>query len=171
MMEWYPEETQQLSDLVCKHKYGQNLAVLKTQKFLRPSDAKLDHVFMCYVPAIRQQCSHLKYGTDTRTKGAFFTALDVPMLLVVYIRISNIKAITIGNYVSGPLPASFLGKREISEIHGENSQIKILKQQDFSKHAKPNCIGVCISILLMENWEYRLIYSNRTVSNFQKYSN
>jgi len=38
-----------------------------------------------------------------------------------------IKAILIGKYVSGPPPTSFFGKCEISEIHGENAHIKILK--------------------------------------------
>jgi len=51
---------------------------------------------------------------------------DVPNLHVTWVELSC-KAIPIGNHVFGPLPASFFGKCEISEIHGENARIKFLK--------------------------------------------
>ena len=41
------------------------------------------------------------------------------------------KATPIGNYVSGPPPASFFTESEISEIHGEYARIRFLKKLDF----------------------------------------
>ena len=37
----------------------------------------------------------------------------------------------VGNYVSGPPPASFFTESEISEIHGEYARIRFLKKLDF----------------------------------------
>jgi len=40
------------------------------------------------------------------------------MIQLFHYRMQYYNAISIGNYVSGPLPASFLEECEISEIHG-----------------------------------------------------
>ena len=43
----------------------------------------------------------------------------------------NFKATPIGNYVSGPPPASFSTESEFSEIHREYARIRFLKKLDF----------------------------------------
>ena len=71
--------------------------------------------------------------------------------LLNYIHMYNYnKATPIGNYVSGPPPASFFTESEISEMHGEYARIRFSTKLDFKNKywAAINMLNLTAYVLL-----------------------